>query len=86
MDMNLSKLWERAEDKEPEVQGVTKARLDLATEQQQQLNLQKIILELIRWKPLKGLEPPRGERLPFWLDEVDCHTEKAHLPKNFGWL
>ena len=35
MDMNLSKLWERAEDKEPEVQGVTKARLDLATEQQQ---------------------------------------------------
>ena len=36
--MNLSKLWEKAEDEEPEVQGVTKARLDLATEQQQ-LNL-----------------------------------------------
>ena len=40
--MNLSKLWEKAEDKEPEVQGVTKARLDLATEQQQ-LNLPKNI-------------------------------------------
>ena len=40
MDMNLSKLWETSEDKEPAVQGVTKPRLDLATEkQQQQLNL-----------------------------------------------
>ena len=39
MDMNLSKLWETSEDKEPAVQGVTKPRPDLATEKQQQLNL-----------------------------------------------
>ena len=52
--MNLSKLWEKAEDKEPEVQGVTKARLDLATEQQQ-LNLPINYIRINQMKAFKRL-------------------------------